>query len=170
MLEGKTVNVRAVELKDWPEVLDILFLPGVLEAMTLNPHEVTRSNVGEKLYPKDAKVFAVTTKKGKIIGTKSLGHFDAANGSAALILSAIHPDFRHKGINEEARILLRDYAFRSLRLHRLHFSAWRKPGEERDFCGSHGSVYEGYLRHAGYKDGQWLDLHLGAFINDGEQQ
>ena len=100
------------------------------------------------------------------IGNCGLHEVDLANGSAMLGIAIGHPDDRGKGYGTEVLQALVGFGFGHLRLERIWLDVYAiNPGARRVYERV-GFVYEGTLRRAVYREGQYVDVVRMSILVD----
>ncbi|MEI7741447.1 MAG: GNAT family protein [bacterium] len=161
-LDGKRISLRALELGDaefsqeWINSPDVRqFLTAVFPT-TLESEKAWIASLSGKTPPSNI-VFAVILKThGHIgnVGIHSINWTDRSCTLGAFIGSSAH---RRQGFGSEALMLILDYAFDSLGLHRACADAYSTNA---------GSL--GAMKKAGFKiEGEAREAHFskGAFVN-----
>jgi aminoglycoside 6'-N-acetyltransferase len=70
------------------------------------------------------------------------------------------PDWRGRGLGTEAQRLLADYLFATTRAERVEASTDVENAPERRALEKAGFTFEGVLRRAQFRNGQWRDMAL----------
>jgi RimJ/RimL family protein N-acetyltransferase len=111
---------------------------------------------------------AITTDDDPVtpIGVAGLYRVDGDNGNAEIGASIIAPEQRGRGLGLAAHVLLLDYAFEHLGLHRVYAHVKSSNVPALALCDRLGFHAEGTLRqHRRIADG-WLDLRLFGLLRD----
>lgn len=172
-LEGSQLYLRPIELSDaegnYPD--------------WLNDPEVCRYNShGDILYTREMAqtyiahvtdtpayaVFAICLRDNdRHVGNISLQQISAKNRSAELAILIGDPSVYGKGIGYEASILLFDYAFNTLNLHRIYCGTHEENSAMQHLALKLGMRAEGVRRDALFKNGQFADIvEYGILYND----
>ncbi|MBE2318364.1 GNAT family N-acetyltransferase [Solirubrobacter sp. CPCC 204708] len=100
------------------------------------------------------------------IGVAGLYRVDRDNGNAEIGASIIAPEQRGQGLGFETHVLLIDYAFEHLGLHRVYAHVKSSNAPALALCDRLGFRVEGTLRqHRRLADG-WLDLRVFGVLRD----
>jgi diamine N-acetyltransferase len=103
---------------------------------------------------------------GRPIGTIGLFELDLVNGSAALGISVGAEADRGQGHGSDMLRALLGWAFGFLRLERVWLDVYDiNPGARRVYERV-GFVHEGVLRHAVFREGEYVDVHRMAILAD----
>jgi len=88
------------------------------------------------------------------------------NGIAHLERLAVHPDFRGRGVADDAARLFQRHLLLELGLHRLEFEVYAF--NERGLAHSErcGFVREGVKRRAYRRDGEWVDSVVYSLLRE----
>jgi RimJ/RimL family protein N-acetyltransferase len=100
------------------------------------------------------------------IGNCGLHEIDLANGSAMLGIAIGHPDDRGKGYGTETLRALVGFGFDHIRLERIWLDVYAINPDARRVYERVGFVYEGTLRRAVYRQGQYVDVIRMAILAD----
>jgi len=100
------------------------------------------------------------------IGNCGLHEIDLANGNAMLGIAIGHPDDRGQGHGTDILRALVGFGFDGLRLERIWLDVYAiNPGARRVYERV-GFVYEGTLRRAVYREGEYVDVTRMAILRD----
>lgn len=163
-LQGSQIYLRPLELSDsngsYPN--------------WLNTPEVCRYNShGESLYTSEIahayitstidnptiKVFAICLKENnQHVGNISLQQISAKNKSAEFAILIGEPSVYGRGIGYESGLLLFDYAFTTLKLHRIHCGTHAENFGMQHLALKLGMSEEGTRREAIFKNGQYANI------------
>jgi RimJ/RimL family protein N-acetyltransferase len=94
---------------------------------------------------------------GRLIGTCAFSQLDGDNGSALFHITIGEKDAWGQGYGTEATELMLDYAFGTLRLHRIALSVFEFNERAIRSYRRCGFVVEGRAREAIMRDGRWWD-------------
>lgn len=168
-MESKDLIVREAIFEDCTYFGRWEALSSVTEFFTMDEgrtyEEVVTEFVRYRLDP-SKQIYTITLKPedkpiGKIVVTRINNHDDSLDITRIYIGDK---ELRSRGYGEQALHLLLEYAFLNLHMERVtidHFT--------RNKCASYlyqkiGFQYEGVMRHAGKKDGKYIDLHLMSML------
>jgi len=163
-LEGEQIYLRPIALSD---------ADGAYPSW-LNDPEVCRYNShGDTLYTREMAqtyienvvnnpsyaVFAICLREeDRHIGNISLQQVSVKNSSAEFAILIGDPLVYGKGIGYEAGILLLDYAFNELKLHRLYCGTHSENSAMQNLALKLGMMEEGRRREALFKNGHFADI------------
>jgi len=108
-------------------------------------------------------VFAVETKAGKYLGNGGLHKIDYISRNAEIGLFIGCPNEQGKGYGTEAERLIANYAF-SIGLKKVYGSIFSDNIASLKAAEKNGCEIEGKLKKHIFKNGQWHDVVLIAFI------
>ena len=100
------------------------------------------------------------------IGTIGLFDLDLRNGSAGLGISVGDPGDTGRGRGSDALVALVGWAFATLRLERVWLEVYDFNPRARAVYERVGFVHEGTQRHAIFREGRFVDVHLMAVLAD----
>jgi RimJ/RimL family protein N-acetyltransferase len=100
------------------------------------------------------------------IGTIGLFGLDQRNGSAGLGISVGDPDDTNQGYGSDALRALVAWAFDMLRLERVWLEVYDFNPRARLVYERAGFVHEGTQRHAIFRHGRFVDVHLMSVLAD----
>lgn len=94
---------------------------------------------------------------GTVIGTARLDRIDMQDRRASFAIGINFPDWLGKGIGTEATRMVLDFAFSTLKLHRISLRVIAYNSRAIRSYEKAGFVIEGREREAGFVDGEWHD-------------
>ena len=100
------------------------------------------------------------------IGTLGLFELDLVNGSAGLGISVGDPADTGRGHGSDMLAALLGFGFDSLRLERIWLDVFDFNPRARRLYERVGFVHEGVLRHAGFAEGRFVDIHRMSMLAD----
>ena len=116
---------------------------------------------------KDAYHFTICLiEDDRPIGTIGLFSVDEINGSAGMGVTIGEKDLWGQGYGTDAMNALLDFGFGQLRLERMWLEVYDFNERGRRSYEKSGFVLEGIERHAIYKLGRYIDVHLMAILRD----
>ena len=116
---------------------------------------------------RDRYFFLILAPDGRIIGESVINEIDWEVKCANFRIALFHPAQRGLGIGTWATEVTRDYAFETLKLHRLELDVYSfNPRAERTYLKA-GFQREGVLRDAVLDGGKYGDIILMSLIEDG---
>lgn len=98
------------------------------------------------------------------LGIGGLYGIDRFNGLCELGVTVADPRARGLGLGFDAHLVLIAYAFRTLRMHRVHAHVKADNAAALRTCGRLGMTHEGVLREHRWKDGSFVDLHVYGLL------
>jgi len=101
---------------------------------------------------------------GERAGTMGYHEVSDVHRIAQLEVLAVHPDFRRRGVADEAARLLQRYLLLELGYHRLELEIYAFNERACAHAERAGFVREGQKRKAYLKDGEWVDSVLYALL------
>ena len=103
---------------------------------------------------------------GRPVGTCGLMEVDLTNGSAGLGISIGDPRDTGHGYGGDAMRALLQFGFAMLRLERIWLDVYDTNAGARRLYEHVGFVHEATMRHAFWRDDQWVDDHRYAILAD----
>lgn len=170
-LEGKQIYCRPLELKD---------ADGIYPTWLNNPEVCRYNSHGDSLYTCEMAqsyiisvtnnpayaVFAICLiENDHHIGNISLQQISARNSNAELAILIGDPSIYGKGIAYEAGKLLLDYAFNTLKLHRIYCGTHSQNIAMQRLALTLGMKQEGIRRDAIFKNDQFADIIEYGLLN-----
>ena len=167
MLEGKNVNLRAVEKEDLPMVAEWLNNPEFYGEY-FSPIQRTRTEM-EKTFennPLDYKQFFIEKKDGTKIG--GIVHFNvlAPYGKTLEIGYALLPSERGKGCCTEAAKIMVDYLFLSKDIACIQATTDVGNVASQKVLGKVGFRKEGTMRKRFFSNGEWRDTVMFSILRE----
>ncbi len=101
---------------------------------------------------------------GRRAGTMGYHEVSAAHRIAQLEVLAVHPDYRRRGVADEAARLLQRYLFLELGFHRLELACYGFNEAAIRHAERVGFVREGVKRRAYLRHGDWQDAVLFSLL------
>ena len=169
MIEGKTINLRALELEDLKQLRDWRNSPHMRqytrEYRLLNMENQIqwfksltndRSNI----------MFSITTKKPQeaLIGVCGLTHIDWKNRNAEISIYLGEKKWQRKGYASDALQALIRYGLFELGLHRLYAIIFQYNKESIKFFEKNGFEFEGLHKEARYWNGKYHDELIYGYL------
>ena len=94
---------------------------------------------------------------------------DWVGGMGTFYIGIADKENHSKGYGQEATLLLCEYAFMTLNLHRIHLVVHTENVKAIKLYKKIGFKLEGTMREAMYRDGKYADFHvMGLLRNDWE--
>ena len=113
------------------------------------------------------KVFAICDNKTNIhMGNISLQQISIKNHSAEFAILFGEHQFMGKGLSKEASVLLLNYGFKTLKLHRIYCGTSKYNLPMQKLALSLGMELEGIQKDAMYKNEEFIDMYQYAIIKN----
>jgi len=166
LLEGKNVNLRAMEMEELPIVAEWFNSPEVFGAY--NPLlQMPKADV-EKLFasPNELKLFIVEKKDGTKVGF--VAHFCVIHidGRLLEIGYSFVPNERGKGYCTEAATMMVDYLFLSKDVGRIQAQTDERNVASQRVLEKAGFKKEGVLRRSIFIGGEWRDAYIYSILRE----
>lgn len=168
MFESKRVKLRKMSVEDvelyhsWRNDKEVMYSTN--PSLDVYSLQETRAFVeGVILNAISSKSYIIEEKDSKkAIGIISLINIDQKNRSAECIIDIGERDYWGKGYGKEALLLLLNYAFLEMNLHRVSLRVFSFNNRALGLYNSIGFTREGVSRQALYRNGEWHDIvHMG---------
>lgn len=114
---------------------------------------------------KNTMMFAVETKKGKLIGCTGLTYIDWKNSRAEVSIYIGDKKYKGKGYGTDTLKVLIDYGFRELNLHMLFGEIFEYNRANIRLFEKCGFKKDGVLRHRLYRDGKYWDSIIYSILD-----
>ncbi len=170
IIRGERVYLRASERTDIPNFVRWLNDADTASYLTMRaPMSVAMEERWfEQMVAaqgKDGYHFVICTlAEDRPIGSVSLFNLDTLNGNAGIGISIGEKELWGQGLGTDAMLALLDFGFGQLRLERLWLDVYDFNERARRSYEKCGFVLEGTQRHAIYKLGRFVDIHLMAIL------
>lgn len=169
MIEGRLVRLRAIEKKDLKKLRDWRNDPDV-KKFTREYRELSMQNQLQWLesLAKDRNtiMFAVETKKGKLIGCTGLTYIDWKNRKAEVSIYIGDKKYRKRGYGTDTLNTLMKYGFEELDLHMLFGEIFEYNEANIRLFEKCGFKRDGILRHRLYRDGKYWNSIFYSVLED----
>ena len=168
-MESKHLILRESTFDDCKYFAEWEQLPSVTEFFTMDEgrtyEEIVTEFVRYGLDP-TKKLITITVKPedvpiGKILVSRINTHEDSMDITRIYIGDET---LRNKGYGEEALRLVLEYAFINLHMERVTIDHFAKNKVAAYLYSKIGFQNEGVMRHAGKKNGKYVDLHLMSML------
>jgi RimJ/RimL family protein N-acetyltransferase len=160
MLRGKLVNLRPIEREDLRKLQElarnvdlVVLADGHWEPLPLARLE---RNFERGLEQEAVNGFVIEAD-GKVIGSTELHHIQRRNGTSAVGISILDPDYLSRGYGRDALGLLLDWAFRIENFRRIWLDTLATNERAIRAYRACGFVEEGRWREHYYFDGAYVD-------------
>jgi [ribosomal protein S5]-alanine N-acetyltransferase len=164
LLEGKNVNLRAMEKDDLPLIAEWFNRPEVFGAY--NPLlQMSKADV-EKMFesPNDLKTFIVEKKDGTRVGFVAHFYVIHIDGKLLEIGYSFLPNERGKGYCTEAATMMVDYLFLSKDVGRIQAQTDERNVASQRVLEKVGFKKEGVLRRSIFIRGEWRDGYIYSIL------
>jgi RimJ/RimL family protein N-acetyltransferase len=170
MLEGKYVNLRALEeqdleiIKHWRNNKHIKKVTREYRLLNMINQKTWFESIHKNNPPREI-MFGIINKKNKLIGVCGLTYIDWKNRNSeiSLYLAQMHWQ-KTKEIRDVLNILMK-YAFDELGLHRLWVEIYEIANETIMLFKNMHFTEEGVLRHTLWRNGKWWHSYLYSKIS-----
>lgn len=169
MIEGELARLRAVEKKDLKKLRDWRNDPDVKRFT----REYRELNIQSQLQwldslarDKNTVMFAVETKKGKLIGCTGLTYIDWKNRRAEVSIYIGDKNYKGKGYGTDALKTLMKYSFEELNLHMLFGEIFEYNKANIKLFEKCGFKRDGVLRHRLYRDGRYQNSIFYSILEE----
>lgn len=115
---------------------------------------------------KNTMMFAVETKKGKLIGCTGLTYIDWKNSKAEVSIYIGNKKYKWKGYGTDTLKTLMDYGFRELNLHMLFGEIFEYNEVNIKLFEKCGFKKDGALRHRLYRDGKYWNSIIYSILDE----
>jgi len=160
VIEGKLIRLRAVEKKDLKQLMDWRNDPDV-KKFTREYRVLSIQNQMQWLdslaRDRNTIMFAVETKKGKLIGCTGLTYIDWKNRRAEVSIYIGDKKYKGKGYGTDTLKTLMDHGFKELNLHMLFGEIFEYNKANIGLFEKCGFKKDAVLRHRLYRDGKYWD-------------
>lgn len=172
-LNNNKLLLREFTLEDWEDVHEYASMPEVSIYQTWGPNSPEQSKTFVKeiiasLEENPRKRFAlavVLKESGKVIGTGELNIRSEANKNGE-ISYIINPKYQGQGIGTEVALLLLDFGFTELNLHRIFGTCHPKNLASDKILKKIGMKYEGRIRENMLIRNGWRDSNLYSILEN----
>jgi diamine N-acetyltransferase len=155
---ASSLMFRLATLADLPAILKLERTPSAQEFVGQWSEERHRAT----LEGRDARYYVSENEWGEVQGYAILRGFEERSGSIELKRIVVAVPERGLG-RRMLRELLR-IVFREAGAHRLFLDVFEDNSRARHVYESLGFRYEGVMREAANRDGQWCNLHLMSML------
>jgi RimJ/RimL family protein N-acetyltransferase len=168
LLEGKSVNLRAVEKEDLPLVAEWFNNPE-FDGEYQGLRQVSKSELEKEFGTEDKhemKAFFIEKKDGTKVGW--ITHFYVLHPAGRLleIGYGMLPNERGKGYCSEAASIMVDYLFLTKETMRIQAVADVRNLASQKVLEKTGFKKEGTLRKTGFVRGEWRDDYLYSILRE----
>lgn len=167
MLQGKLVNLRALEKRDLTQLVDWMNDPELTQ--WLGPRFPISLEEQEAWYSKliqdnTKKKLIIETKDGTMVGLISLMDLDWRNRQAELGVYLGRRDHLGKGYPTDAILTLLRFAYRELGLNRIYLYTFAENVRATHLATKCGFKQEGIMRSATFYSGSYHDVILMSLL------
>ncbi|MBI5001699.1 MAG: GNAT family N-acetyltransferase [Euryarchaeota archaeon] len=171
--EEKRVRLRALERSDLSACVKWIGDSEVREFLMFRyPMSMAEEERWFDNYLKSStdRIFAIETKDGKYIGNVGLHRIDLYDRHAELGVFIGDKAFWSKGCGTEAIMLMLDFAFAELNLHKVYLHHQAHNARARKCYEKCGFVEEGILKDHIFRNGKYIDAPVMGIINPRERK
>ena len=166
MIEGKIINLRALEVEDLKQLRDwrnTEFVRKTCREYRLLSMEHQKRWFDSLLKtPPDNIMFGVESKNEKLIGVCGLVWINWKNRNAEVSIYIGEEEWQKKGVATDSLKTLVKYGFETLNLHRIYAVIFEFNEHSIKLFEKCGFKFEGKQREAHYVDGKyWNELIYG---------
>lgn len=111
-------------------------------------------------------LYIIADASDACLGHVGLYEIDPRIRSAEFAILLGEPSARGRGLGRICTSFMLRFGFDSLQLHRIHLQVLDSNPRARKLYEGLGFRHEGTLRHAQWKDGRFLDVHVMAILED----
>lgn len=162
-----SVSIRRGEPGDVDYLLSLVTHPEVapfLAAVRASDRDAIAAAVARSQDEPDAFGLFVVEVDGEPAGTMEFRLSNRRSRIADLGGLALHPDFRGRGVADEAALLLRSHLLDDLGLHRLQLEVYSFNERALAHAERIGFTREGVRRKAYWRHGEWVDGVLFGLV------
>jgi RimJ/RimL family protein N-acetyltransferase len=170
MLKSKQITLTPLRPGDLPEMYDwinnrgLVILNGPYKPVSAAQHEAWFNGIQQRA---DVAIFAIRLlEDDKLIGSCQLHSINHTHRSAELQIRLGDTSQHGKGYGTEAVLLLLEFAFKDLNLHRVYLHVFSSNLAAIRVYKKTGFVKEGVLREAAYIDGEYKDVAVMAMLQE----
>jgi RimJ/RimL family protein N-acetyltransferase len=151
-------------LYEWITDRDLVILNSPFHPVSETDHE---SWVGRMMTRRsDLVIFVIEdVASGRAIGSCQLLNINWIHRSAELQIRIGDSAFHSKAYGSEAVILLINFGFKDLNLHRIYLHVFAVNARAVRAYEKCGFTREGTLKEAAFIDGKWVDVHVMGLLN-----
>lgn len=169
-LEGERVYLRPIEVDDADLYFQMLFNPEV-RRLTGSQKAFTREEVTQYIQGKvndssGVLLLIALRENDQVIGDVQIGDIDRNNRNAYIRIAIDSSKFQGKGYGSEAMLLMLDYGFGILNLHRIELNVFAFNARAIHTYEKLGFQREGVQRQALYYNHAYHDSILMSMLAD----
>src|SRR5690625_2159211 len=173
LFESSRLKLRKMTLEDtelyhkWRNDLEVMHFTN--PSLDVYPMEMTKKFVEQVILDShNAKSYLLVEKENEqSIGIVSLTNIDYKNRNAECIIDIGEKDYWGKGFGSEGLMLLLDYAFYEMNLHRVSLRVFSFNERAIRMYTKLGFSQEGNSRQSLFRDGKWHDIvHMGILQSE----
>lgn len=170
MLEGSQVYLRPLNMEDAELYYHTLYQPETRRLTGTQKH-FTKHQIQQYVENKSADSSSVLLlialqENDEIIGDIAIQDIHEINRSANIRIAITHPNHQGRGYGQEALLLMLDYGFGVLQLHRIELEVFAYNLRAQHVYEKIGFVQEGIRRQALFYDHQYHDVILMSMLAD----
>ena len=169
MIEGKSIRLRAIEKKDLKQLRDWRNEPDIKKFMR-EYRDLSMQNQLQWLdslaRDKNTIMFAIETKKRKLIGCTGLTYIDWKNRRGEVSIYIGNKKYRSKGYGTDTLKTLMKYGFKELNLHMLFGEIFEYNKANIRLFEKCGFKKDGVLRDRLYRDGKYWNSIFYSILEE----
>lgn len=173
MIESKLIRLRAIEKEDLKQLRNWRNEPEI-KKFTREYRELSMQNQLQWLdslaSDKNTIMFAVETKKGKLVGCTGLTYIDWKNSRAEVSIYIGDKNYKGKGYGTDTLKTLIKYGFEELNLHLLFGEIFEYNKANIGLFEKCGFKKDGVLRHRLYRDRKYWNSIIYSILDKEWQQ
>ncbi|WEK54420.1 MAG: GNAT family protein [Candidatus Cohnella colombiensis] len=169
-LEGTNVYLRPISLedsKDYFEKLTNLEMRRLTGTQRSYTQEQINKYLEGKVHETSSLLFLITLREtDEVIGDIAIQDIDSFNRSANIRIAIDNAPHQGKGYGSEAMLLLLDYGFGIVNLHRIELNVFSYNERAKHVYEKLGFKVEGVQRDALYYDHEYYDSIMMSLLED----
>lgn len=169
-IKGKNISLRPLHEDDLPLLTKWINDADTTQYLTIHlpmSESDERAWLAGHANRKDTDIVLGIVADNKLIGTMGIHQIHWRDRTATTGAYIGEPQYRGKGIGTEAKMLLLNYAFNTLNLHRINSGAIEFNARSIRYNEKCGYVVEGRRRQNFYRNGRYYDeVLLGVLKED----
>ena len=168
MIEGRLVELRAVEREDLPRYVNWLNDPEVIHYFgRLGPMSLVEEEqwFEDQLKQSNVRNFSVYYQ-GEHVGGAGYCRIDSRARNAEIGLFIGRKDLWDEGLGTDVMTTLVRFGFEQMNLHRIYLRAYEENTRGIKCYEKAGFKYEGRWRHAEFRHGRYHDMLWMSILED----
>ena len=169
---GKNITVRKLKLSDAGDIYRHIRKKDIVKWTSNIPHPYPKGSAvrfirGSHFNIRKKKAYNLgiaLNQTGKIIGGIGIRNIDREKKKSAELGYWLGKEYWNRGYVTEAVKLMLEFAFRTLKLHRIYAEAFKNNHASNKVLQKAGFKKEGELREAEYRHGEWQDVCIYSIL------